>query len=60
MADDPKRAEKDRREARLQAALRQNLKRRKAQARGRAERSATDEDAPEDVRRLATSNGKAE
>ena len=36
MADAPK-SEKELREERLQAALRQNLKRRKAQARGRAE-----------------------
>jgi hypothetical protein len=46
MADKPKLAAKARRERRLQAALRENLKRRKAQARGRAERSETD-DAPE-------------
>jgi hypothetical protein len=46
MADDPKLSAKARRDARLEAALRQNLKRRKAQARGRAERSETD-DAPE-------------
>jgi hypothetical protein len=37
MADQPKPTQKERREARLQAALRENLKRRKAQARGRAE-----------------------
>ena len=36
MAERPK-SEKERREERLQAALRENLKRRKAQARGRAE-----------------------
>jgi len=36
MADRPKVTEKDLREERLQAALRENLKRRKAQARGRA------------------------
>jgi hypothetical protein len=36
MAEQPK-SEKELREARLQAALRENLKRRKAQARGRAE-----------------------
>jgi hypothetical protein len=36
MAERPK-SEKELREARLQAALRENLKRRKAQARGRAE-----------------------
>jgi len=36
MNDRPK-SEKERREERLQAALRENLKRRKAQARGRAE-----------------------
>jgi hypothetical protein len=33
----PKATEKEHRERRLQAALRENLKRRKAQARGRAE-----------------------
>jgi hypothetical protein len=37
MTDRPKAAEKERREQRLQAALRENLKRRKRQARGRAE-----------------------
>jgi hypothetical protein len=37
MSDSPKPTEKDLREQRLQAALRENLKRRKAQARGRAE-----------------------
>jgi len=37
MNDRPKVTEKERREQRLQAALRENLKRRKAQARGRAE-----------------------
>jgi hypothetical protein len=37
MADSPKRTDKARRDQRLQAALRQNLKRRKAQARGREE-----------------------
>lgn len=37
MAGRPKVTEKERREQRLQAALRENLKRRKAQARGRAE-----------------------
>jgi hypothetical protein len=36
MADRPK-SEKELRDERLQAALRENLKRRKAQARGRAE-----------------------
>jgi hypothetical protein len=36
MTDRPKVTEKERREQRLQAALRENLKRRKAQARGRA------------------------
>ena len=38
MADNPKPSEKARREQRLEAALRENLKRRKAQARERAER----------------------
>jgi hypothetical protein len=37
MNDRPKVTEKERREQRLQAALRENLKRRKRQARGRAE-----------------------
>ena len=37
MSDPPKASEKERRQQRLQAALRENLKRRKAQARGRAE-----------------------
>ena len=37
MADSPKPSEKALREQRLQAALRENLKRRKAQARERAE-----------------------
>ena len=37
MSDRPKGTEKERREQRLQAALRENLKRRKRQARGRAE-----------------------
>ena len=37
MTDRPKVTEKERREQRLQVALRENLKRRKAQARGRAE-----------------------
>jgi hypothetical protein len=37
MSDRPKPTEKEAREQRLQAALRENLKRRKAQARGRAE-----------------------
>jgi len=37
MADRPKPSEKALREQRLEAALRENLRRRKAQARGRAE-----------------------
>jgi hypothetical protein len=37
MADWPKLSERELREQRLQTALRENLKRRKAQARGRAE-----------------------
>ena len=37
MTDRPKPSEKALREQRLEAALRENLKRRKAQARGRAE-----------------------
>ncbi len=47
MADRPKPSEKERREQRLQAALRENLKRRKAQARGRAEQR-DDADEPHD------------
>ena len=38
MTDRPKVTEKEMRERRLQAALRENLKRRKGQARGRADR----------------------
>jgi hypothetical protein len=38
MTDRPKVTKKDMRERRLQAALRENLKRRKQQARGRADR----------------------
>jgi hypothetical protein len=38
MTDRPKVTEKERRKRRLQAALRENLKRRKQQARGRADR----------------------
>ena len=45
MTDSPKPSEKALREQRLEAALRENLKRRKAQARGRAEQS---EGAPHD------------
>ena len=37
MSERPKLTQKERREQRLQAALRENLKRRKAQARSRAE-----------------------
>jgi hypothetical protein len=44
MADKPKQREHDRRAERLAAALKENLKRRKAQARGRA--AAGDEPAP--------------
>jgi hypothetical protein len=47
MADRPKPSEKDLREQRLQAALRENLKRRKRQARGRAE-SPTERGKPHD------------
>ena len=47
MADSPKPSEKALREQRLQAALRENLKRRKAQARGRAEQRE-DADEPHD------------
>jgi len=39
MTDRPKLSEKDLRAQRLEAALRENLKRRKAQARGRAEQA---------------------
>ena len=41
MAEPPKDAEKQMREQRLRAALRENLKRRKAQARGRTEHRGT-------------------
>ena len=47
MADRPKPSEKALREQRLQAALRENLKRRKAQARGRAEQPS-DAEKPHD------------
>jgi hypothetical protein len=39
MKEDPKNANRERREERLRAALRENLKRRKAQARSRAVRA---------------------
>jgi len=42
MTDRPKVSEKEARERRLQAALRENLKRRKTQARSRAERESTE------------------
>jgi hypothetical protein len=42
-AEPPKRAEKARRHRRLGAALRENLKRRKAQAKGRATAAGEDE-----------------
>ena len=42
MSDRPKGTEKERREQRLQAALRENLKRRKRQARGRADQEDTE------------------
>jgi hypothetical protein len=42
MNDRPKDPERERRERRLAAALRENLKRRKAQIRGRAAGTATD------------------
>ncbi len=47
MANRPKPSENPLREQRLQAALRENLKRRKAQARGRSEQRA-DADEPHD------------
>jgi hypothetical protein len=43
MTERPKVTEKEARERRLQAALRENLKRRKAQARGRADTRQTAE-----------------
>ena len=43
MNDGRKIREKERREQRLEAALRENLKRRKAQARGRADKEDTAE-----------------
>ncbi|GJE58916.1 hypothetical protein [Methylobacterium trifolii] len=48
-------SEKDRRTERLKAALRDNLRRRKAQGRGRAEDAAVTDGTPAD----ATSNGAA-
>jgi hypothetical protein len=47
MADAPKPSEKALRTQRLQAALRENLKRRKAQARGRAEQERQAHDSAE-------------
>ena len=44
MADSPKPSEKALREQRLQAALRENLKRRKSQARGRSDAAAAPRD----------------
>jgi hypothetical protein len=49
MADREQPSQKALREQRLQAALRENLKRRKAQARGRAERNAEHDSAGIDV-----------
>ena len=43
MTDQPKPSQKELREQRLQAALRENLKRRKAQMRGRAANGGTAE-----------------
>jgi hypothetical protein len=44
MTDRPKSSEKEARGERLEVALRENLKRRKAQARGRAEKPAEPHD----------------
>jgi hypothetical protein len=60
MADKPKRDERSMREVRLQDALRQNLKRRKAQARGRAERTGTDSASEKRPLRATTEKGGAE
>jgi len=54
MTERPKLTQKERREQRLQAALRENLKRRKAQARGRAEIRAE----PHDSAGIATDKPK--
>ncbi len=56
MTDRPKPSQKDLREARLQAALRENLKRRKAQARRRAESRETAE--PHDSAGIAADKEK--
>jgi hypothetical protein len=61
MADKPKLAAKARRERRLQAALRENLKRRKAQARGRAGGRPLDDEEPEPTEEIVRrGNEKAE
>jgi hypothetical protein len=60
MPDDPKPSAKAEREQRLQAALRQNLKRRKAQARGRAERTGTHSASEKRPLRATTEKGGAE
>jgi hypothetical protein len=59
MNDRPK-SEKELREARLQAALRENLKRRKAQARGRAERAGTESASEEPALPATTEKQRAE
>ena len=54
MTDRPKDPERDKREQRLSAALRENLKRRKAQARARAAGSGADRvDLPHDSAGIA-------
>jgi hypothetical protein len=60
MPDDPKPSAKAKREQRLQAALRQNLKRRKTQARGRAERTGTRSASEKRPLRATTEKGGAE
>ena len=59
MADNPKAAAKGRRAQRLQAALRENLKRRKAQARDRAERTKLDDGEEPARRREMTEKDRA-
>jgi len=50
MTDRPKNSEQVRRQHRLGAALRENLKRRKAQAKGRSEGRSEDRSAPAEER----------
>jgi hypothetical protein len=61
MTDRPKDPERDRREQRLAVALRENLKRRKAQARGRATGTAVDraDPTPHDSAEIAADKHKS-